>query len=83
MRFSRAGIIKFIFISLLAIGEIGFVISLPNIIVNWLIEKTKPEYDEEGNLIYDDGRHTVASFGKRKEFAVWKSRANGQLELFL
>lgn len=57
-----------------------FIISLPKIFgimpvntIDWLASGTEPKYDESGKIIYDDGRHTIESFGKRKEFEIWRS----------
>ena len=80
MNFFKTGIFKTILISLLIIGGGIFIISLPKIFgtmlvntIDWLTGGTEPKYDENGKMIYDDGRHTIESFGKRKEFEIWRS----------
>ena len=80
MNFFKTGIFKTILISLLIIGGGIFIISLPKIFgtmlvntIDWLTGGTEPKYDESGKMIYDDGRHTIESFGKRKEFEIWRS----------
>lgn len=69
MRFTRAGIIKFIFTALLVLGGCAFIMSIPTLFVktiDWLIKKTEPKYDEDGKPMYHDWRKTIRSFGKRK-----------------
>ena len=80
MNFFKTGIFKAILILLLIIGGGVFIISIPKIFGNMLVHKidwltggTEPKYDENGKMIYDDGHHTIESFGKRKEFEIWRS----------
>lgn len=80
MNFFKTGIFKAILILLLIVGGGVFIISIPKIFgnmlvhtIDWLTGGTEPKYDENGKMIYDDGRHTIESFGKRKEFEIWKS----------
>ena len=62
---------------LLGIGVFASIIILPRLIPVILVKMidtifTDPIYDEDGKIIYQDGRKTIKSFGKRKQFAVEK-----------
>ena len=46
----------------------------------WLSESEK---DENENIIHQDGRYTIASFGKRKEFDIKKSKFNNKVSWLL
>lgn len=79
MKILKKAIFKTIFIASLIIGGGAFIIYLPKIFgtilvksIDWLTGGVEPKYDENGKMIYDDGRHTVSSFGKRNQFAVEK-----------
>ena len=78
MKILKKAIFKTIFIASLIIGGGAFIIYLPKIFgtilvksIDWLTGGVEPKYDENGRMIYDDGRHTVVSFGKRKEFDIF------------
>ena len=80
MNFFKTDIFKFMLIALLIIGGGIFIISIPKIFgtmlvntIDWLTGGTEPKYDENGKMIYDDGRKTIESFGTRKEFEIWRS----------
>lgn len=73
--------IKIISIIFLFIGGCIFLISIPKIIstafvksIDWLTgdTSTKVQRDPEGNVIYEDGRNTIMSFGTRKQFEIVK-----------
>ena len=80
MKIFKKNIIKILSIVLLIAGGGAFILALPKVFVilaahgikvmeGWLSESEK---DEDGKMIYQDGRKTIKSFGKRKQFAVEK-----------
>lgn len=76
MKIFKNSIIKILGITLLIIGGI-YIMVLPDfipIILTKIVDTihTDPIYDEDGKMIYQDGRKTIRSFGKRKQFAVEK-----------
>ena len=55
---------------LLVIGGSIFVLLFDlKLALDWIDQELEPKYDENGKMIYQDGRHTIASFGK-KEFDI-------------
>ena len=65
---------------LLVIGGSIFVLLFDlKLALDWIDQELEPKYDENGKMIYQDGRHTIASFGKRKEFDIWKSRSGDEV----
>lgn len=65
---------------LLVIGGSIFVLLFDlKLALDWIDHELEPKYDENGKMIYEDGRHTIASFGKRKEFDIWKSRSGDEV----
>lgn len=77
MRIFKKSIFKILGRILLVIGVSASIIILPRLIPMILVKMidtifTDPIYDEEGKMIYQDGRKTIKSFGKRKQFAVEK-----------
>ena len=58
---------------LLVIGGSIFVLLFDlKLALDWIDHELDPKYDEDGKIIYQDGRKTIKSFGKRKQFAVEK-----------
>lgn len=56
---------------LLVIGGSIFVLLFDlKLALDWIDQELEPKYDENGKMIYEDCRHTIASFGKRKEFDI-------------
>lgn len=77
MKIFKNSIIKILSIILLIIGGIVSIMALPkffSMILTKIVDTifTDPMYDEDGKMIYQDGRKTIKSFGKRKQFAVEK-----------
>ncbi len=77
MRIFKKSIFKILGRILLGIGVFASIIILPRLIPVILVKMidtifTDPIYDEDGKIIYQDGRKTIKSFGKRKQFAVEK-----------
>lgn len=77
MRIFKKSIFKILGRILLVIGVSASIIILPRLIPMILVKMidtifTDPIYDEEGKIIHQDGRKTIKSFGKRKQFAVEK-----------
>ena len=71
-------------IILLVIGGSIFVLLFDlKLALDWIDQELEPKYDENGKMIYEDGRHTIASFGKRKEFDIWKSKSGDEIRLIL
>lgn len=71
-------------IILLVIGGSIFVLLFDlKLALDWIDRELEPKYDENGKMIYQDGRHTIASFGKRKEFDIWKSKSGDEIRLIL
>lgn len=71
-------------IILLVIGGSIFVLLFDlKLALDWIDQELEPKYDENGKMIYQDGRHTIASFGKRKEFDIWKSGSGDEVLLIL
>lgn len=69
---------------LLVIGGSIFVLLFDlKLALDWIDQELEPKYDENGKMIYQDGRHTIASFGKRKEFDIWKSGSGDEVLLIL
>ena len=69
---------------LLVIGGSIFVLLFDlKLALDWIDQELEPKYDENGKMIYQDGRHTIASFGKRKEFDIWKSKSGDEIRLIL
>lgn len=65
---------------LLVIGGSIFVLLFDlKLALDWINQELEPKYDENGKMIYEDCRHTIASFGKRKEFDIWKSRSGDEV----
>ena len=65
---------------LLVIGGSIFVLLFDlKLALDWINQELEPKYDENGKIIYEDCRHTIASFGKRKEFDIWKSRSGDEV----
>ncbi len=65
---------------LLVIGGSIFVLLFDlKLALDWIDQELEPKYDENGKMIYQDGRHTIASFGKRKEFDIWKSGSGDEV----
>ena len=76
MKNFKKNIIKILGIILLIIGG-AYIMVLPDFFPTILTKivdaiHTDPIYDEDGKIIYQDGRKTIKSFGKRKQFAVEK-----------
>lgn len=80
MRIFKKSIFKILGRILLTVGVGAFILAWPRVFVilaahgikameEWLSES---ERDENGNIIHQDGRKTIKSFGKRKQFAVEK-----------
>ena len=77
MKIFKNNIIKILSIILLIIGGIVSIMALPkffSMILTKIVDTifTDPMYDEDGKMVYQDGRKTIKSFGKRKQFAVEK-----------
>ena len=69
---------------LLVIGVSIFVLLFDlKLALDWINQELEPKYDENGKIIYEDCRHTIASFGKRKEFDIWKSGSGDEVLLIL
>ena len=69
---------------LLVIGGSIFVLLFDlKLALDWINQELEPKYDENGKIIYEDCRHTIASFGKRKEFDIWKSGSGDEVLLIL
>lgn len=69
---------------LLVIGGSIFVLLFDlKLALDWIDQELEPKYDENGKMIYEDCRHTIASFGKRKEFDIWKSRSGDEVSWIL
>lgn len=80
MRIFKKSIFKILGRILLTVGVGAFILAWPRVFVilaahgikameEWLSES---ERDENGNIIHQDWRKTIKSFGKRKQFAVEK-----------
>ena len=88
MKILKNSIIKILSIILLVIGGSVFIMALPkffSIILTKIFDAipTEPMYDADGKIIYQDDRHTIASFGKRKEFDIWKNGSKGEVSWIL
>ena len=80
MKIFNSNIVKILSTILLTVGVGAFILAWPRVFVilaahgikameEWLSES---ERDENGNIIHQDWRKTIKSFGKRKQFAVEK-----------
>lgn len=77
---------KIIIIIAIIIGGCFLLFSIPKIFVStidWLTGGTEPKFDSSGKIIHQDGRHTIASFGSRKEFAIEKCGGGGEISWYL
>lgn len=88
MKIFKNSIIKTLSIILLVIGGNVFVMALPkffSMILTKIVDAipTESMYDSDGKMIYQDDRHTIASFGKRKEFDIWKNGSKGEVSWIL
>ena len=73
---------KLIIVSLIIGGGI-FLVSFAFIkTMNWINYELEPKYDSDGKMIYQDGRNTKTSFGKRNEFTIFKCSSNGKVSWF-
>ncbi len=71
MKIFKNDIIRALFITLLITGTVVFFIFLAlTKTIDWINHELEPKYDSEGRMIYEDDRHTIVSFGKRKEFDI-------------
>ena len=88
MKIFNKSIIKILSIILLIIGGIVSIMALPkffSIILTKIVDAipTDPTYDKDGKMMYRDGRHTIASFGKRKEFHIWRNGSKNEVSWIL
>lgn len=88
MKIFKNSIIKILSIILLIIGGIVSIMALPkffSMILTKIVDAipTEPMYDKDGKMIYQDDRHTIASFGKRKEFEIWKNGPKNEVSWIL
>lgn len=74
---------KAITILLVIVGSIFVLLFDLKLALDWIDQELEPKYDENGKMIYQDDRHTIASFGKRKEFDIWKSKSGDEIRLIL
>ena len=80
MKIFKKNIIKILSTILLTVGVGAFILALPKIFVilaAYAIESmgglpTEEKMDENGNVIHQDWRKTITSFGSRKQFAIEK-----------
>lgn len=91
MKIFKKSIFKILSTILLTVGVGAFILVWPKVFVilaahgikameEWLSESEK---DESENIIHQDGRYTIASFGKRKEFDIKKSKFNNKVSWLL
>ena len=91
MRIFNNNIVKILRTILLTAGVGAFILVWPKVFVilaahgikameEWLSESEK---DENENIIHQDGHYTIASFGKRKEFDIKKSKFNNKVSWLL
>lgn len=88
MKIFKNSIIKVLGITLLIIGGSVSAMALPKflfVILTKIVDAipTDPTYDKDGKMIYRDGRHTIASFGKRKEFHIWRNGSKNEVSWIL
>lgn len=84
MKVFKNDIIKALVTTLLITGTVVFFIFLAlTKTIDWINHELEPKYDSEGRMIYEDDRHTIVSFGKRKEFDIWKSGSKGEVDWIL
>ena len=81
-------IIKIIIIIFLIIGGCAFLMSVPKIFSTVLLKTIEflddsPKVDSSGNIIYQDDRHTITSFGENKRFAIEKCSSDQKVTWFL
>ncbi len=91
MRIFKKSIFKILGRILLTVGVGAFILAWPRVFVilaahgikameEWLSESEKGENE---NIIHQDRRYTIASFGKRKEFDIKKSKFNNKVSWLL
>ena len=88
MKIFKNNILKILYIILLIIGGIVSIMALPkffSMILTKIVDAipTDPTYDKDGKMMYRDGRHTIASFGKRKEFHIWRNGSKNEVSWIL
>lgn len=88
MKIFKKSIFKILSIILLIIGGIVSIMALPkffSMILTKIVDAipTDPTYDKDGKMMYRDGRHTIASFGKRKEFHIWRNGSKNEVSWIL
>ena len=91
MRIFKKSIFKILSTILLTVGVGAFILVWPKVFVilaahgirameEWLSESEK---DENENIIHPDGRYTIAYFGKRKEFHIWRNGSKNEVSWIL
>ena len=91
MKIFNSNIVKILSTILLTAGVGAFILAWPRVFVilaahgikameEWLSESEKGENE---NIIHQDRRYTIASFGKRKEFDIKKSKFNNKVSWLL
>lgn len=81
---------KTIIVIISIIGGCFLLLSMPKIFtimvgktIDWLTGGIDPKFDSSGRMIHQDGRHTIASFGIRKEFAIEKCGGGDEISWYL
>ena len=88
MKIFKNSTVKIISIVLLVVGGGIFFMSLPKLfskILTKIIDSipTEPMYDADGKMIHQDDRHTLYSFGNRRQFSIEKCGGGTEISVYL